>query len=209
MWQFLLFTHNVSTMNRNWRSSETGSIVLKLDQNQSNVNSLWVLHHRSVLFQVWFCSSDAGGLDLNNESQSGGSDPDSAALDLGMDGKKDCIFNLNSDNWGNTNRIRSRTSRSGSVHIWFRWQLTLWTSISFHTVVPMSPTPHQAHRDPHPSALRARDAPDSGTAAVAATPCNNSQSGHQIRSEQGVKGTPTWSWTNEAKFTEKNWKLQK
>ncbi|KAG7235301.1 hypothetical protein INR49_002791 [Caranx melampygus] len=37
--------------------------------------------------------------DLKTESQSRGSDPAVASADLGMDGKKDCIFCLNSDNW--------------------------------------------------------------------------------------------------------------
>lgn len=185
MWLFPFYTKLSFGRQKNFCSSETGSVVLKLDQNRSSLNSLWVLHRHSVLVlvQVWFCSPAAGGLDLNSESQSGGSDPDPEALDLGMDGKKDCIFSRNSDK--------------------------LWTSISFHTVAPMSPTPHQAHRDPQPRALRARDAPDSGTAAVAATPCNDSQSHHQIRTEQEVKETPAWNWINEAKFTEKLKQSQK
>lgn len=52
---------------------------------------------------------------------------------------------------------------------------TLWTPRAFHTATLRRPTPHQAYREPQPSALRAREAPDSGAAAVAATPCRGNR----------------------------------
>lgn len=41
------------------------------------------------------------------------------------------------------------------------------------------PTPHQDSRDPHPSARRAREAPPSGAAALARTPCGGG--GEEVR----------------------------
>lgn len=50
-----------------------------------------------LLFSVFWVSSVCH-LDLKTESQSTGSAPAASAV-LGMDGKKDCIFCLNSDSW--------------------------------------------------------------------------------------------------------------
>lgn len=92
---------------------------------------------------------DSGDFDLNTESQSRGSDPAASSVLFGMDGKNDCILCLNSGK--------------------------LWTPRAFHTVKLSRPTPHQAYREPQPRALRARDAPLSGTDAVAATPCGGNR----------------------------------
>lgn len=60
----------------------------------------------------------AGYFELKTESQSRGSDPAADSAVFGMDGKKDCIFCLNSDSWKKQRRNTMKKLQMGRKKTW-------------------------------------------------------------------------------------------
>lgn len=60
----------------------------------------------------------AGYFELKTESQSRGSDPAADSVVFGMDGKKDCIFCLNSDSWKKQRRNTMKKLQMGRKKTW-------------------------------------------------------------------------------------------